>query len=79
MSDEGQIKTIDLLYKKHRDGTEEYFSVNWNDAVIKFEKIVMTKQVTTTTQNAIANVPREFGEQILHKHYYLNTSFLIKI
>lgn len=73
MPDEGQIKTIDLLYKKHRDETKEYFSVNWNNAVIKFGEMVMTKQVTTT-QNPIANVPREFS-----RLYYQNMLFHKKI
>lgn len=73
MPDEGQIKTIDLLYKKHRDETKEYFSVNWNNAVIKFGKMVITKQVTTT-QNPIANVPREFS-----RLYYQNMLFHKKI
>lgn len=28
--EEGQIKTIDLLYHKHREETKEYFSIDWS-------------------------------------------------
>lgn len=79
MPDENQIRTIDLLYKKHRDETKEYFSINWHNAVIKFGKMVMTKQITTTHRYPLQMFQENSENNSYYRHCYQNTLYHIEI